>query len=124
LPLLFNVPLEYCIRKVQEILEGLELNGTHQLLVYVDIMLILLCEKINTIKNGKEALLGANREIGLVNEEKTKCMVMSCHQNAGQNHNLLIANKSFENMAKFNYLGIAFTVADQIQGMLACFTCV
>jgi hypothetical protein len=32
-------------------------------------------------------------------------MVMSCHQNAGQSKNFLIANKSSENMAKFKYLG-------------------
>jgi len=31
-------------------------------------------------------------------------MAMSCHQNAGQNHNLLSA-KSFENVAEFKYLG-------------------
>jgi hypothetical protein len=32
-------------------------------------------------------------------------MLMSRHQNAGQNRNIKVANRSFENVAQFIYLG-------------------
>jgi hypothetical protein len=55
-------------------------------------------ENINIIKKDTEALLEASSEGDLeVNSEETKCMVMSRHQNARQNHSLLIHNKSFAN---------------------------
>jgi hypothetical protein len=45
-------------------------------------------------------------EVGLeVNTEKTKYMLLSHHQNAGQNHDIKIANRSFENVEHFRYLG-------------------
>jgi len=41
-------------------------------------------ENINTVKKNIEALLKAGREVSLeVNTEKSKYMVVSCHQNAG-----------------------------------------
>jgi len=39
-----------------------------------------------------------------VNKEGTKYMVMFRHQNAGQNHNLLIIDKPSENVTKFRHL--------------------
>jgi hypothetical protein len=44
-----------------------------------------------------------------VNPEKTKYMLMSCCQKAGQRHSVKIGNRSLENVAKFKYLGTTLT---------------
>jgi hypothetical protein len=72
LPLFFNFALEYAIKRVQVIQDGLKLNGTHQFLVYAGDVNIL-GRSIHTIKKNKEPLVVASKEIGLeVKADKTK----------------------------------------------------
>jgi hypothetical protein len=83
-PLLFNFASEYAIRKVQENQAGLKLNGTHQVLAYADDV-NLLGDNIDTINKNTKTLIDAIKEVGLeVNVEKTKYMLVSRDQNAGQ----------------------------------------
>jgi hypothetical protein len=68
-------------------------------LVYADDVTL-----IHTIKKNTETLIGTGKEVGLeVNTEKTKYMLLSCHQNTGQNHYIKIGNRCFENVLQFRY---------------------
>jgi hypothetical protein len=71
---------------------GLKLNGTHQLLAYADDV-NLLGNNIEDI----ETIINARKEVGLeINIEKTKYMLLSHHENEGQNRDIKIANRSFK----------------------------
>jgi hypothetical protein len=50
-----------------------------------------------------------------VNGEKTTYMLMPHHQNAGQNHNIKLANRSDENVAQFKFLKTTVTNQNLIQ---------
>ena len=57
-----------------------------------------------------KAFVVSSKEIGLeVNVDKTKYMVMSRDQNAGQSHNIQNNNSSFERVEQFKYLGTNLT---------------
>jgi hypothetical protein len=63
-----------------------------------------------------KTLIDASREVGLeVNAEETKYMLLSNLQTAGQHHDIKIANRSFENVAQFKYLGTRVTNQNSIQ---------
>jgi hypothetical protein len=97
-PLLFNFALGYSIRKVQENQVGLKLNGTHQFLAYAEDV-NLLGDNIDTIKKNIETFNDASEDAGLeINVERTKYMLLSRHQNVGQNRYIKIENRLFENV--------------------------
>jgi hypothetical protein len=57
----------------------------------------LLGGNIYTINKNTKFLIGASKEVGLQeNVEKTNYMLVSHDQNAGQNWDIKIGNKSFE----------------------------
>jgi hypothetical protein len=45
-------------------------------------------------------------------------MLLSCHQNTGQNYHIKIANISFENVAQFRYLRMTVTKRNLIQAKI------
>jgi len=64
-------------------------------------------------------VMSANKESGLeVNADKTKYMVMSQDQNAGQSHSMKIDNSSFVRVKEFKYLGTTLTNQNSFQKKL------
>jgi hypothetical protein len=86
----------------------MEASRNYSSIVAADINVV--GKDIDTIKKNIEALLHASKEVGVeVNPEKTKCMLVSCYQKAEQTYSIKIANRSFEDVAEFKYLGTTLT---------------
>jgi hypothetical protein len=86
-----------------------------QLLAYADDV-NLRGDNIDTIQKNTETLIDASKEVGLdINIEKSKYMLLSRHQNVNQNRDIKIANRSFENVSQFKYLGTTVTSQNFIQ---------
>jgi hypothetical protein len=84
---------------------GLKLNRKNQLLADADDV-DLLGDNIDTIKKNTETLIDASKEVSTdINAEKTNNMLLFRHQNAGQICDVKIANRLFENVSEFKYLG-------------------
>jgi len=61
-------------------------------------------------------LLVGSKQIGLeVDADKTKYVIMSRDQNAGQSHNIKIDNSPFERVEELEYLGKNLTHKNSIQ---------
>jgi hypothetical protein len=78
-----------------------------------------LGDNIDTIKKNTrvtESLIDASKEVDLeVSSEVTKYMLLSRNQNSGQNHDIKIGNRCFENVAQFRFSGMTITDQNLIQ---------
>jgi Reverse transcriptase (RNA-dependent DNA polymerase). len=87
-PLLFNFTLGYAIRKVKETRLGLDMNNTHQVLAYADV-LNLIGDYIRTIERNADVLINACKNIGsAVNTGKKR--EIGRHQGMIANKNIRI----------------------------------
>jgi hypothetical protein len=64
--------------------------------------------KIKTFSVNKMFSLPCSYDLE-VNTETTMYMLLSRHQNVGQNHDIKVLNRCLENMPQFEYLGTTVT---------------
>jgi hypothetical protein len=75
-----------------------------------------LVNNINAIIKNTEAIIEASEEVCVeVITEITKLMLTYCLENSGQNHNMKVANRCFENVTKIRYLEMTITNENLIQ---------
>jgi hypothetical protein len=93
----------------------LKLNGTHQLLAYANDV-NLLGDTIDTIKKNMETLIDDSKGGWFRNKcRENQVMLLSRHQNVGQNWDIKMAKRSSEIVLEFKYLGTTLTNENLIQ---------
>jgi hypothetical protein len=81
-----------------------KINGASQLTFYADDVIILRGSVHNVGLQRTDALVIVSKETSLeVNAEKSKYVIMSGGQNAGQNQSIKIDNNVFERVEQFQY---------------------
>jgi hypothetical protein len=76
----------------------------------------LLGDNIDSVKKNAETLTDISKEVGVeINAERTKYMLLSRHQNVGQNRGIKIGNRSFGNVSQFKYFATTVTNQNLIQ---------
>jgi hypothetical protein len=89
-------------------------------LISFEFMMIYWGEAICIIRKNTETLVFLSKKTGLeANAEKTKYMAMSRGQNAGQNGNRQIDNKSFVSVEQFKHMG-TITNQNSFQEEIKC----
>jgi hypothetical protein len=67
-------------------------------------------DNTDAIKENTQTLIDDFKEVSLeINTEETKYILLPRHQNTGQNHDIKIANRCFENVSQSRYSGTTVT---------------
>jgi hypothetical protein len=76
----------------------------------------MLGGSVHTVEKNTETVRVASKDIGLEGiVVKTKYMIISRDQNAGQSNSMKSNNRSFEKVEEFKYLGTTLTNQNPIQ---------
>jgi hypothetical protein len=76
----------------------LKLNRTNHLLDNADHAKIL-GDNMCIVRKNTETIIDASKEVDLeIKKEDTMYMLLSCHQDMNQNHDMKITNRLFENV--------------------------
>lgn len=111
-PLLFNIVLEWVIRKAQVNTRGTIVNKSTQILAYAD-DIDVVTRNIRDLERNFLEIQEAAGHMGLkINQSKTKYMKMTSNPN--EEPSIQIGQQVFENVKSFEYLGSTVTASNSV----------